>query len=180
MKTGWIGAINIPRVAGKIGGMGDIQHLALGVLQLLRDQRRLAAAHHDQRRGRAIHRPLGIIETDRLVEQMDFATLRMQITQRPSFRLGLRQLAIGNPALVDGRAAQEARAVVVVVQHHFQHQRANLIAVAHQRKDQPVGLIQLGPAELAMAGMHQLLHLGCAEIAPSDGFLHLAISGGDV
>lgn len=82
--------------------------------------------------------------------------------------------------LVDHGAAQEARLVVVVIQDHFEHQRADLAAVAHQREQQPVAVVEPGAVETALTGLAELLDLGSAEIAAGDGLRHLAVGLDDL
>ncbi len=129
--------VEVARILRQVGGMGDVQHLAFGMLHFFQRQRGLAAAgaaDHDQRRRLVIDRLLRIIERNRFVEQVDGAAVGMQIAQRLRLPFGLGDIAIGNLRFVDGSAAQETRLVVVVMLDHFQHQRANFIAMAHQRE----------------------------------------------
>ncbi len=66
-----------------------------------------------------------------------------------------------------------------MVGDHFQHQCADFIPVAHQREQQPVGVIQLRPVELAVAQIGELLDLGSTEVVASDGRGHLVVAGFD-
>ena len=95
--------------------MRDVEHLALGVLQLLQGQRGLAAAgaaDDDQRHRRTVDRLLRVVERDRLVEQMHVRAFGMQVAQglrlAASLRDRLGRVAVRNVRLVDRRAAQEA------------------------------------------------------------------------
>jgi hypothetical protein len=74
---------------------------------------------------------------------MDRRPLRVQVAHRLRFANRLVGVDVGNPGLVDRRAAQKARLVVIVIGDHFQHQRAHLVAVANQREQQAVGVVEL-------------------------------------
>jgi len=177
-----VGVIQIAGALRQIARVRDVEHLALGVLELLEGQRRLAAAgtaDDDQGRRLAIDGVLRVVEGDRLVEQMNRRPFRMQVANRQCFADRLVGADVGDPALVDRRTAQEARLVVVVVGDHFEHQRADLVAVANQREQQPVRVAEPGTVKLAVAEIHQLLDLGGTEIVPGDGIGHLAVTGLD-
>jgi hypothetical protein len=146
----------------EVARVRDVEHLAFGVLELFEGQRRLAAAgaaDDDQRRRLAIDRLLRVVEGDRLVEQMNRRPFRVQVAHRLGFADRRRRRRCRDPALVDRRAAQEARLVVIVIGDHLEHQRADLVAVANQREQQPVGVVEAGAVELAVAEIDQLLDL---------------------
>ena len=81
-------AVGVVQIAGAVGQerrVGDIEHLALGVLEFLQRQRGLpaaGAADDDQRRRLAIDGLLRVIQGDRLVEQMNAGALGMKVAQR--------------------------------------------------------------------------------------------------
>ena len=60
-----------------------------------------------------------------------------------------------------------------IIEFSFQHQRADLVAVANQREQQPVGVIKFGPIELAVVKLGKLLDLCGAEVVTCDGLRHL-------
>ena len=47
--------------------------------------------------------------------------------------------------------------------------------MAHDGKQQPVGVIELGAVELAVAHVGELLHLGLTEIVTLDGVAQLGV-----
>nr|WP_300337389.1 hypothetical protein [Accumulibacter sp.] len=49
---------------------------------------------------------------------------------------------------------------------HFEHQRADLVAVANQREQQPVGVAESGAIELAVAEIDELVDLSGMEVVP--------------
>ncbi len=174
--------VEVAGILGEVGRVSDVQHLAFRMLHFLQCQRGLAAAgaaDHDQRRRLAIDRFLCIVERNRFVQQMDGATFGMQIAHRLRIAHGFGHIAIGNPGLVDRRTAQETRLVVIVMRDDFQHQRAHLIVMAHQREQQPIGAIELGPVELAVSQVREFLDLGGVKVVAGDGFGHLAVGGLD-
>ena len=80
-----VGVIQVAGALREIGGMGDIQHLAVGVLELFQGQRSFAAAgrtHHNQWRRQAVNHLLGIIKGDDLVQHVDFTPIRMDVAHR--------------------------------------------------------------------------------------------------
>jgi hypothetical protein len=177
-----VGEIEIAGTLREVTRVGDVEHLAFGVLELFEGQRGLAAtgaADDDQRRRLAIDGLLRVVERDRLVEQMDRRALRVQVTHRQRFTNRFVGVDVGNPGLVDRRAAQKTRLVVIVIGDHFQHQRAHLVAVANQRKQQAVGVIELRPVELAVAEIDELLDLRRTKIVPGDGIDDPAVAGLD-
>jgi hypothetical protein len=136
-----VGVIEVAGALREVARMRDVEHLAFGVLEFFEGQRRLAAAgaaDDDQRWRLAIDGVLRVVEGDRLVEQMNRRSLRVQVAYRLCFADGLVGADVGNPALVDRRAAQKARLVVIVIGDHLEHQRADFVAVANQREQQPV------------------------------------------
>ncbi|TLD47521.1 MAG: hypothetical protein FAZ92_00136 [Accumulibacter sp.] len=110
---------------------------------------------------------------------MDRRPFRVQVAQRFGFADRRRGVNVGDPALVDRRAAQEARLVVIVVGDHLEHQRAHLVAVADEREEQPVGIVEAGAVELAVPQIDELLHLRGAKIAARDGLRHLPVARPD-
>ncbi len=88
-------------------------------------------------------------------------------------------VAIGDLRLVDHRATQEARLVVVVVGDDFEDQRADLVLMADQGKQQAVGVVEPRPVELAVAEIGELLDLRRAEVVGGDRLDHLAVGFGD-
>lgn len=173
-----VGVIQVACVRRQIGRMRDVEHLALGMLELLQRQRRLAAAgatNHHERRRQPVDGFLGIVEGDRLVEHMHLAVLGVQVAQRLGFAPGLHGITVGYLRVVDGRAAQKPRLVIFMVGDDFQHQGADLVAVADEREQQAVGVVQARAVELAVGDAGQLLHLRSAEVVRQDGLHHLAV-----
>ena len=157
-----VGVVQVARTLRQVGRVRDVEHLALGVLELFQRQRGLAAAgaaDQDQGRRPAVDRLLRVVEGQRLVEQVDRGVLGVQVAQR--LRLAHRgiDVGIGDLRLVDLRAAQEARLVVGVVGDHLQHQHAGLVTVAQQREQQAVGVVEARAVIGAATGADQLLHL---------------------
>ena len=117
-----VAVVEVAGAAGEIGRVGDVEHLALGVLELFQRQRRLAtarAADDDQRRGQAIDRLLRVVEGNHLVEQVNVAAVRVDVTHRHRFAGGRRGVDRRNLLLVDRGAAQKARAVVSMLLDYF-------------------------------------------------------------
>ena len=103
-----VAVVQVAGTLGQIGRMGDVEHLALGVLELLQCQRRLAtagAADHDQGRRQTIDRFLGVVEGNHLVEQVNVASRGVDVTHGQGFRSGCRGVDVRNLLLVDDRAA---------------------------------------------------------------------------
>jgi hypothetical protein len=55
-----------------------------------------------------------------------------------------------------------------VVAHDFEHQRADLLSMSQERKDQPIGMVELRSIKALVTG--ELLHLCGPEIAATDSF----------
>ena len=180
LKT--VGVVQIAGTLRQKSGVGNVKHLAFGMLELLQRQRRFAAAcaaDHNQRCGLAIDGILRVVKRNRLVEQVNRRPLRVQITHWLRFLDRLIGLDIGDFALVDRRTAQKARLVVIVIGDHLQHQRTHLVAMANQREQQPVSAIQPGPVKLAVAEIGQLFNLGGPKIQTRNRVRHFAITGLD-
>lgn len=160
--------------------MGGIQHLAVGVLELFQGQGGLAAArrtHHDQGRRQPVHGFLGIVEGDDLVQQVDFAPLRMHVSHRVRLGGGFPGSDVRELPFVHLRPAQEAGLVVGMVLDHFQHQRIDRVVMADDGEQQAIGVIQLGPVELAVGDVGELLDFRLAEIVAGNGVGHLPVLG---
>ncbi len=158
--------------------MSDVQDLARGVLELFQRQRGLAAAgaaDDDQRRWQAIDRFLSVVEGNHLVEQVNLAPFRMDVTHRRGFGACGDGIDVGNLRVVDTGAAQKARPVVGVLLDHLQHQSVDSVAMTHQRKQHPVRVIELRAVELAMIRVGELLHVGLTKIIAFDGFPHFPV-----
>ena len=173
-----VAVVEVAGAAREIGRVRDVEHLTLGVLELLQRQRRLAtagAADDDQWRGQAIDRLLRVVEGNHLVKQVNVAAVRVDIAHRHRFAAGRRGVDRWNLLLVDRGAAQKARAVVGMLLDHFEHQGIGDVAMAQDGKQQPIGVIELGTVELAVAHVGELLHLGLTEIVTLDGVAQLGV-----
>lgn len=177
-----VGVVEIAGTLRQVAGVRNVKHLAFGMFELFQGQRRLAtagAADHDHGRRLTIDGVLRVVEGDGLVQQMNRRAFRMQVAHGLCILDGLIRINVGNFAFIYRRAAQKARLVVLVIGDHFQHQRADLVAVANQGEQQPVGVIEFGTVELAVAEIGKLLDLCAAKVVTGDGISHLAIAGLD-
>jgi len=107
---------------------------------------------------------LCIIERQRFIEIENFAPLRMQIPNRFCLLDGWRGCNIGNLVIVDGQAPQESRAIVGVLLDDLEHDRTDFGATTHQRKQQPIAVIQLGSIEFSAMQSDELLDVRRPEI----------------
>ena len=185
LLTGMLEPVGVIEIAGalrEVRRVRDVQRFAFGVLEFFEGQRRLAATgatNDNQRRRPAIDLLLCVVEGNRLVEEMDRRVLRMQVAHGLCFLHRLLDTDLGNPVFVDRRTTQEARLVVIMVGDHFEHQRADLVAVAKQRKQQPIGVVESGAVELPVAQAGQLLDLCRAKVVAGNGVMYLAVAGLD-
>lgn len=130
-----VGVVEVARALREVGRMRDVERFAFGVLQLFQRQRRLAAAgaaDHNQRDRLAVDGLLRVVEGNRFVEQMHLAVLGVEVAQRERLVRGLGDIAVGDFRLVDDRATQKARFVVVVVGDDFEDQRADFVLMANE------------------------------------------------
>ncbi len=173
-----VGVIEFPRMLGQIGGVGDVQHLARNGLELFQQEGGLAAsgaAHQDQRRQGHIQGVLGIIEGQRLVQHVNGRARFREKTQGLCLLARFFQVCGDDLTGINVSAAQETRLGVVVLPDDLQHQDGRLFTMAHQRKEQAIGIIEPRPIKLAISEMLQFLDLRRAEIPLCQGLGYLGV-----
>src|SRR6476469_3424785 len=106
---------------------------------------------------------------------MNGRAFRVQVTYWLRFLYRFVDFGVGDSGFVDGGAAQETRLVVIVIGNNLQHQCADFVTMAHKRKQQSIGAVQLCPVELAVGQAGEFFYLRHMEIVAGNGIRYLTV-----